>query len=317
MRTFVPSNSGRFKTNVGSCSRHAEKRPSPNPVRSTRFSQTAGMIWSVSTSLRSSGAMRPWIFLTGSIVSLLRRGSPCRRREVPATGAAHKVRRYGTLVQVSRRREVTENGRRGGNLRRDEVRAAALALPALEVAVAGRSAALARRKLVRVHAEAHRAPGGAPLEASLLEDLVQTLRLGLGLHAHGAWDDHRSEAIRHPAALQDLGSGTQVLDSGVGARPEEDGIDTNVAHRRPRLQRHVLQRALGRVTQARLVELRRIGHDIVDRRHLPRVRSPRDMRPDRVTIEEDLPIERRAFVGSERAPVFDGPFPVLALRRVL
>ena len=40
-------------------SRHVLNRPFSNPVRSTRFSQSAGMIWSVSTSLRLSGTPRP------------------------------------------------------------------------------------------------------------------------------------------------------------------------------------------------------------------------------------------------------------------
>ena len=40
-------------------SRHCENRPLPKPVRSTRFSQSDGMIWSVSTSERSSGTALP------------------------------------------------------------------------------------------------------------------------------------------------------------------------------------------------------------------------------------------------------------------
>jgi hypothetical protein len=36
-----------------------ENRPFSKPVRSTRLSHSAGMIWSVSTSLRSSGTPRP------------------------------------------------------------------------------------------------------------------------------------------------------------------------------------------------------------------------------------------------------------------
>ena len=65
---------------------------------------------------------------------------------------------------------------------RDEVRAPAAALAALEVAVGGRGAALARLQDVRVHAQAHRAAGLAPVEAGGAEDLVEALRLGLRLH---------------------------------------------------------------------------------------------------------------------------------------
>ena len=48
-------------------SRHAANRPCPKPVRSTRLSQSAGMIWSVSTSERSSGTAVPLTMRTGSI----------------------------------------------------------------------------------------------------------------------------------------------------------------------------------------------------------------------------------------------------------
>ena len=43
-RMLALLNSGRLSTKFGSLSRQAEKQPTPNPVRSTRFSQDAGMI---------------------------------------------------------------------------------------------------------------------------------------------------------------------------------------------------------------------------------------------------------------------------------
>src|SRR5579884_3375058 len=147
-RIVAPAYSGRLRTKSGSFSRQLEKRPAPKPVRSTRFSQKAGMIWSVSTSARSSGAAVPVITRTGCI-----------------------------SAQLRRRREGAGNGRRGGDGRRHQVRAAAASLAALEVAVAGRGAALARRHLVRVHAEEHRAAGGPPLEAGVAENAVQPLGL--------------------------------------------------------------------------------------------------------------------------------------------
>ena len=55
---------GWFRTKSRS-SRHSEKRPAPNPVRSTRLSQSDGMIWSVSTSERSRGTARPVTTVTG------------------------------------------------------------------------------------------------------------------------------------------------------------------------------------------------------------------------------------------------------------
>ena len=87
---------------------------------------------------------------------------------------------------------------RGRHLRGDEVGAPAAALTALEVAVGGRGAALARLEDVRVHAQAHRAARGAPVEARGAEDLVEALALGLLGHLLGARDDHRATRSRRP-----------------------------------------------------------------------------------------------------------------------
>ena len=65
----------------------------------------------------------------------------------------------------------------------------AAALTALEVAVGGRRAALARSELVGVHGQAHRAAGLPPLEAGRTEHLVEALRLGLVLHPVRPGDD--------------------------------------------------------------------------------------------------------------------------------
>src|SRR5436305_10137490 len=111
------------------------------------------MIWSVSTSWRSSTEIGPAMLRMGSI-------------RLPAPDVD----------------EVPLDGRRGGHLGRDEVRAPAAALTALEVAVRGGGAALAGREDVRVHPEAHRAAGRTPVEAGAAEDLVEALGLGLRLH---------------------------------------------------------------------------------------------------------------------------------------
>src|SRR5712691_13330682 len=93
--------------------------------------------------------------------------------------------------------EMPRNRCRRRHRRADEVRAAAAALPALEVPVRRRGAALAGGEDVRVHAEAHRATGPPPLEAGVLEDAVETFVLRLSLHARGAGDDHRAHAVRN------------------------------------------------------------------------------------------------------------------------
>src|SRR5690349_20117397 len=104
--------------------RHAPNRPSPKPVRSTRLSHSAGMIWSVSTSLRSSGIAVPVI---------VRMGSMC--------------------LQVLRVDEVAGDGGRGGDGGGYEVRAAAGTLAPFEVAVRCGRSAFAGCQLVGVHGE--------------------------------------------------------------------------------------------------------------------------------------------------------------------
>src|SRR5579864_9799497 len=66
--------------------------------------------------------------------------------------------------------EMAGDRRGRGHRRTHEVRAASGALPALEIPVGGRRAPLAGTENVRVHPEAHRAAGFAPLEARLRED---------------------------------------------------------------------------------------------------------------------------------------------------
>src|SRR6516165_12363690 len=126
----------RFRTK-SLLSRHSENRPSPNPVRSMRFSQSLGMIWSVSTSERSSGTARPTISVIFSITPAL----------------------LSRSLEVSGGGEVAGDRGRGGDLGRHQVGAAAPALASLEVAVRRGGAALTGCELVGVHRQAHGATG--------------------------------------------------------------------------------------------------------------------------------------------------------------
>src|SRR3712207_8574923 len=58
-RIVASAYSGLLSTKSGSLVRQATNRPSSNPVRVIRFRYSAGMIWSVSTALRRSGAAVP------------------------------------------------------------------------------------------------------------------------------------------------------------------------------------------------------------------------------------------------------------------
>src|SRR6187431_1821281 len=211
------------------------------------------MIWSVSTLLRRSGTPTPVWVVKASMSVLLVQG-----REVGGAG------------------ERAAHGGGGGHGNRYQVRTTALALPALEVAVGGRRAALLRSELVGVHAQAHRAPGTTPLGARGDEDLVEALLLGLQAHAYGSRYDEQAGVGGHRAALEDRGGEAQVLDAAVGARADEDRVDLDLAHRRTGRETHVSQGVLGGDLVARLLEVVRPGHRRTQRHALAGVGAPRD-----------------------------------------
>src|SRR5438105_13337186 len=101
------------------------------------------------------------------------------------------------------------------------MRASAGALPAFEVAIRRRSAALAGAEHVGVHAEAHRAARVAPLETRVTENAVETLALRVRFHAHRSGHDERAQAGADLAATNDFARDAQVLDSDVRARADE------------------------------------------------------------------------------------------------
>jgi hypothetical protein len=74
----------------------------------------------------------------------------------------------------------------GRHFRADQVGASALALASFEIAVGGGGAALPGTQLVRVHAQAHTAPGIAPFGSGGLENAVQAFGFGLFPHGMGA-----------------------------------------------------------------------------------------------------------------------------------
>src|SRR6266851_5577464 len=75
--------------------------------------------------------------------------------------------------------EMASDGGGGGHDRAHEMRAAILALAALEIAIAGAGAALVRRQNVGVHADAHTAAGVAPLETGDAKNFVEAFLFSL------------------------------------------------------------------------------------------------------------------------------------------
>ena len=90
-----PRRTARRLSTKSRSSRQVENRPWPKPVRSTRLSHSAGMIWSVSTSERSSGTAVPGTMRTGFMAcpgwSTLRRGLRSSVRRSVQVGGVAKV----------------------------------------------------------------------------------------------------------------------------------------------------------------------------------------------------------------------------------
>src|SRR3712207_9456878 len=117
-RTDASAYCGWLSTKSGSFLRQATNRPSSNPVRVIRFRYSAGMIWSVSTALRRSGAAVPVCVVKASMAL---------RAPVRSDGG-----RDGGVGQAGGGRQ--DLGQRGGRGEPggDQVGASALALPAPE-----------------------------------------------------------------------------------------------------------------------------------------------------------------------------------------
>src|SRR3954463_154702 len=102
------------------------------------------------------------------------------------------------------------------------MRAAAGALSTFEVAVRRGRRALSGMQDVRVHAEAHRATGTAPLCTGATKDLVEAFVFSGRLHRHRARYDEHAHSVSHLVSVQNLSDRPQVLDPAVGAGPDED-----------------------------------------------------------------------------------------------
>ena len=187
-----------------------------------RFSYCAGMIWSVSTSARSSGTAMP----------SMRVSAPC--------------------LQILRGREVAGDRGGGGDARAHEVRATALALAALEVAIAGRRARSPGDSLsgfmprhIEQPALRHSNPAATKTSSSPSASACAFTRDAPGTTSARSPRARSDRARRRPRP--------QVLDARVRARSDEHGVGPDVSDRRARLQAHIGERAHGGFIAARAV----------------------------------------------------------------
>jgi hypothetical protein len=117
-------------------------------------------------------------------------------------------------------------------------------------------------------------------------------------------------------AAEQLGGDPQVLDTPIGAGPEEDGVHLDLAQRRTGRQAHVGQRLLDVAPLVLVGEFGRVGHDAGDRQALAGVGAPGDVGGQRRGVDVHLAVEDGVLVGAQRRPVLDGGVPVRTLRGV-
>src|SRR5438046_303426 len=135
------------------------------------------------------------------------------------------------------------------------MRAPTASLAALEVAVGGRGAALARLEDVGIHSQAHRAAGGAPVKAGVAKDAIEALGLRLSLDLLRAGYDHGVDARRDTVPRDHLGGRPQVADARVRARADEHAVEGDLFDPSAGCEIHVVQGALGGLAVGRALEL--------------------------------------------------------------
>ena len=217
----APACSSRLRTKSRS-SRHSLNSPAPNPVRSTRLSQSDGMIWSVSTSDRSSGTARPVTSCTASISS----SSPGVANR-PATAVAAATAGDTRWVRPPR-------PWRPSKLR--------LEVDAARSPGASLSGFMARH--IEQPGSRHSKPAPVNTRSRPSASAWALTRCDPGTTRA------RMPGVDRPAA-QHVGGRTEVLDPPVGARADEHGVDRDLGERGAADQSHVVERpgrglALGR-----------------------------------------------------------------------
>src|SRR5260370_29692031 len=125
----------------------------------------------------------------------------------------------------------------------DEVGASAVALAALEVAVAGGGAAFALGKLIAIHSDAHATSGFAPFETGSAENVGQSLFFGHAAHLHRTGYHDGANVGRDMLIFDILSCHTQVFQARIGAGADEDGIQGDLADLLSRFEIHIFERA--------------------------------------------------------------------------
>src|SRR3984957_633616 len=208
------------------------------------------------------------------------------------------------------------NRRSGCHLGAQQMGARVPSLPANEIPVRGRRAALELANRFAVRAETHRATRFAPFESGLFENDVGAFPFRLRLNQAGSRNDPAAHAFMHLAACRDRRCAAQVLDPSVRAGADENTIDCNRVETVPGLEVHIFERALHALAPFRARGLGWIRNGAVDRSDILWTGAPCHHWGDLRTIETDLAVETRLKIGRKLAPAPKRPVPFFAFRRV-
>ena len=159
---------------------------------------------------------------------------------------------------------------------------------------------------VRVHTEAHRAAGDAPVEASILENGIETLGFGLLFDQGGAGNNHSVHIGVNLAALDYGGGGAQVLEAGVGASADKDPVDFDFLQGGVRLQVHIGQGAGGGFALGRFGKGVGVGNPVGDFGDHTGISSPSNKGFEVGGVNFDQAVESRAGVGGQVTPLGNG-----------
>src|SRR5208282_750259 len=194
----------------------------------------------------------------------------------------------------------------------DQVRASSAALPAFEVAVAGRRAALSRLQDVWIHAETHRASRLAPFKPGIQKNAVQSFFFRRVLDRLRARHHHGANLWIHVLPFRHSRRRPQVFDSRIGARSDEHTVHSDAFDRRSGIETHVGERLFRRAPVGLLHEALELGNARVHGHYHSGIRPPGDERRERCRVNLNHAIELRSGIARQSAPVRNRFFPIFS-----
>jgi len=188
--------------------------------------------------------------------------------------------------------EVACNRSGGGHGRAHQMGAAAAALAAFEIAVAGGSTTLARAEYVGIHRQTHRTACLTPFKSGFEKYLIEPFALRHSLDFLRSRNNQSSHSGRHVVAFRDPGGFAKILNAGICAGTDEGHVDRDVLNGSAWLEAHVFQCA----------------RDGLAKRSLAHAWRPH--KTDYGTLELGFKLEYRQVI-QDALPLINEPFAIL------